>query len=201
MPALILWVFSYSKQNKTSLPNLIIIALLFSLIGDVALMFLPFIPKIFILGLAAFLLTHVIYIYLFIQLISKPTVLRKKPYLVFPFVIYGLLLIGFLVLQNNPQFSLMKVPVIIYACVILFMLLTAINLYRQLPTSIYYLLVIGAGLFVVSDSTIALSKFTLLFEHNNAIARTIIMVFYGVAQYLIVKGYLQAINLKEKSNE
>ena len=84
----------------------------------------------------------------------------------------------------------MQIPVLIYAAVILSMLLTAVSCYGKIPTHSFRLIVSGALLFVISDTTIALSKFTSLFESNQHIARLIIMSLYGCAQFLIVKGYI-----------
>jgi len=83
----------------------------------------------------------------------------------------------------------MQIPVIIYAVVILFMLMSAISIYQKSINGMMYM-VIGALLFVLSDSTIALGKFSVLFADKQDVARTIIMSLYGIAQFMIVKGYL-----------
>lgn len=191
MPTLIVWAFLFAKENKLSFNRTIIIALIFSLFGDVALMLLFIDPDIFILGLVSFLIAHVIYIVTFIKIPAKqPSILMIKSYLALPVVACGGLLIWYLYQHNHPEFLKMQIPVIIYATVILSMLLAAISCYGKVSKNSFILLTTGALLFVVSDTTIALSKFTHLFEDNQHIARIIIMSLYGTAQFLIIKGYI-----------
>ena len=191
MPILIVWAFLFAKENTLTLSNYIIFALMFSLFGDVTLMLLPINSNFFIAGLACFLVTHLIYIALFIKIPTKnKSILLKRPYLIFPFIAYISLLIWCLYQQNNHEFIKMQIPVLVYGFVILCMLFTAVSCYGKTSTLNYRLIVSGALLFVISDTTIALSKFTSLFENNQEMSRLIIMSLYGCAQFLIVKGYI-----------
>lgn len=191
MPILIVWAFLFALMNNITFNKFLFVALIFSMLGDISLMLLYLNSKIFIVGLACFLIAHIIYIYLFIKTPSiNISVFKHRPYLVLPVILLGLALISFLYQQNNPKFIQMQIPVIIYAIVILTMLLTAISCYGQIPAKSIKLIVLGTIFFVISDTTIALSKFTFIFEHHQHIARIIIMSFYGTAQFLIVKGYI-----------
>jgi uncharacterized membrane protein YhhN len=80
----------------------------------------------------------------------------------------------------------MKLPVIIYATVILTMLSGAINRKEKVNRRSYLLVLGGAILFVISDSSIAINKFSLPFESSEIV----IMSTYVMAQYLIVTGYI-----------
>ena len=80
----------------------------------------------------------------------------------------------------------MRLPVIIYAAVILTMLSGAINRIEKVNRKSYYLVLAGAVLFVISDSSIAINKFSHQFESSGIV----IMSTYIVAQYLIVAGYI-----------
>ena len=191
MPTLIAWAFLFAKENNITFNKIIILAVIFSLFGDIALMLLSISPDIFIIGLVCFLVAHIIYIVLFIKIASKQkSLLISKPYFIIPFIIYAGLLLGFLYQQNHPEFIKMQIPVIIYAAVILTMLLAAVSSYGNILRNNFMLLTVGAFLFVLSDTTIALSKFSPLFEHHQHIARIIIMSLYGTAQFLIIKGYV-----------
>lgn len=77
------------------------------------------------------------------------------------------------------------------------MLIAALSIYQKQTHGM--LIIIGAVLFVLSDSTIALSKFSLLFTDKQNITRIIIMSLYGIAQFMIVKGYLLS-TISEQQN-
>lgn len=199
MPTLIVWAFLFAKENNSILNKTLVIALVFSLSGDISLMLLSINPDIFIVGLASFLITHIIYTVLFIKIPShKKSLLKAKPYLILPFIIYSGLLVWYLYQQNHAEFIQMQIPVLVYATVILVMLLAAISCFGKISNRSYTYLTIGAFLFVLSDTTIALSKFTPLFQNHQHIARIIIMSLYGTAQFLIIKGYLNPHNSKNR---
>ena len=155
--------------------------------GDIALMFLPYFEDIFILGLGCFLVAHVFYILLFAKSISntkRPTIFILLP------ILYGIALIYFLYQQNNDDFNKLQIPVIVYALVILVMLMTALNRFQGVSDKSFKWVAIGALLFVFSDTTIALNKFSTVFAEAEILARLTIMILYGLAQFIIVKGIL-----------
>ena len=80
----------------------------------------------------------------------------------------------------------MRLPVIVYAVVILTMLTGAINRIEKVKKESYFLVLAGAILFVISDSSIAVNKFSHQFDSSGMV----IMSTYIVAQYLIVAGYI-----------
>jgi uncharacterized membrane protein YhhN len=87
----------------------------------------------------------------------------------------------------------MKLPVILYAIIILTMLTAAINRKDKVNKVSFYLVLAGAILFVISDSSIAITKFSHPFKSSVIV----IMSTYVVAQYLIVIGYIaQIVNVK-----
>jgi uncharacterized membrane protein YhhN len=192
MPTLIAWTFLFAKEHNITFNKIIFIALIFSMFGDTALMLLNIFPGAFIIGLICFLIAHIIYIVLLSKL--QPlyySAMLAKPYLILPFILYGILLITFLYWKNHPDFIKMQIAVIVYAIVILTMLLMAFSCYTKKSQNSFMILFSGAILFVLSDTTIALSKFSHLFEDKQFIARVIIMLLYGIAQFLIVKGYIK----------
>ena len=99
-----------------------------------------------------------------------------------PVIIYGVVLVSYLYSDLND----MRLPVILYAIVILTMLTGAINRIDKVKKGSYYLVLFGAILFVISDSSIAVNKFSHHFESSGFV----IMSTYIVAQYLIVTGYI-----------
>jgi len=189
MPVLIYWYYKETKADSAS-HKIILAALFFSWWGDNFLM--PGIFKTdinFLLGLGSFLIAHLMYLAAFLRTnIKARSILKSKPYLVIPFAGFGFGLISFLFKQNLPGFTGVSIPVIIYSAVIILMVIAAIGRYGKVNPTSYKWVLIGALSFMISDTVIALSRFTLMFEDNMSLARVIIMPLYAVGQYLIVKG-------------
>jgi uncharacterized membrane protein YhhN len=123
-------------------------AFLFSALGDLFLA-LKGDKRNFMRGLGAFLASHLFYIAVMLPLASAPDTLALK-------VTSLAVGIGALALYWSlaPTLGSMKLPVGAYLVVILVMALTALAIPEGAP-----LLGLGAVLFVISDSVIALDKF------------------------------------------
>lgn len=192
MPLLAYWyVKSSSKPSK-----ILLYALLFSWFGDVFLMFLPINANFFLAGLVSFLVTHIIYIVIFVKNIdtSKKSILKRRPHLVLPFVLFGLSLFAFLTQTAHPAFNPIQIPVAVYSTVIMFMVIAAIARFERVKQNSFALVLVGALLFMFSDTFIALTNFTYLFENYEYVAKIMIMTMYVLGQYLIVKGLLEQEN-------
>ncbi len=169
-----------SKSLPTPLRFLTILALLFSLIGDIALMFDSIDPIYFILGLASFLLAHVMYILTFLK--HRNT--KKNPIgFMTILLLYALAL--FYLLKNNLGDLLL--PVIIYMLVILGMSSTAYLRQNMVNKTSFYWVFVGAILFMVSDSILALNKF----YQPLPLSTVSIMLSYALAQFCIISGILK----------
>jgi uncharacterized membrane protein YhhN len=160
--------------------NLIMLAgLFFSWAGDMVLEF----EGLFIPGLGCFLLAHVMYLVVFFKTPGRNVIFQKRWYLLIPVILSGAGLI--LYLYND--LADMRIPVIIYSIVILTMLTGAINRLEKVNLISYYLVLTGAILFVISDSAIAINKFSHHFESSGIV----VMTTYIIAQYLIVSGFIK----------
>ena len=122
------------------------------------------------------------YFFVFITTPGKNSILSNRLWLLLPVMTYGIGLVSYL----YGDLAEMKLPVIIYAIVILTMLSGAINRKEKVNQRSYLLVLGGAILFVISDSSIAINKFSLQFESSEIV----IMSTYILAQYLIVTGYI-----------
>lgn len=189
MPILIYWYKIYAKKPI----KLLIYALIFSLFGDIFLMFLYISEHFFLAGLASFLVTHLLYLIVFIKHVSTKTksIFLKKPYILFPFILYGIALIFFLTKTAHPKYIEMQIPVIIYASVIMLMVLSAIDRYKKVNKNSFLLVLVGALLFMLSDTLIALNNFSDIFLDIKYVARILIMILYSLGQYLIVLGVIK----------
>jgi len=170
--------FIFSVESKNKLAFMVIIALLFSWIGDIMLLFQELKPIYFMLGLVSFLLAHITYIVIFNKSSQnfKPKIFTYSTG--FLLALYGILLL----LLMWSGLGDLKIPVIIYTIIIMTMGITA--LFRRANGA--NLVLIGAMLFIVSDSLLALNKFYQAF----AAAGFWVMLTYILAQYLIVSGMI-----------
>jgi uncharacterized membrane protein YhhN len=182
LPILML-IVTFSENFPTK--KILLTALIFSWIGDIVLLFASNGELYFIFGLVSFLVSHLVYIVLF----NKQQTTRENDNKV-QFWIGVLLIIGyftFMIFTLFPKLGPLKIPVLVYAIVITTMLFFAFkgSLKWAIPANNYIL--IGAIVFVSSDSVLAFNKFYTPIEN----ASFYIMATYCLAQYLIVKGILQ----------
>jgi uncharacterized membrane protein YhhN len=169
---------------KSLLKGWIIAALFFSWSGDILLMFQVTKAIFFLLGLSAFLIAHVCYIIFFHGVRVRENI-RSNALLLLIVVIYYAILITIL----SPHLGDMKLPVRIYGIVISFMFMLAMHmLFIKNKTAGRWMLM-GALLFVISDSALAINKFYQSFE----LAGIIIMLTYGLAQLFIIEGVMRYI--------
>jgi uncharacterized membrane protein YhhN len=99
----------------------------------------------------------------------------------FPFIIYGFL---FVLLLSNKIPKGFMMPISAYAPAIMWMGITAAE--RQTNQKSYRFVLIGAILFIISDSLIAINKFAFTIPLSDLW----VMSTYIAAQYLIVEGVL-----------
>jgi uncharacterized membrane protein YhhN len=181
LPILMYWVYNFDTF-KTK--NLLLTALFFSWVGDIILMYADKGELYFIFGLVAFLISHIVYIALFNRQLKTENNKNKLIFLMGIGVI--LTYLSAMLLLLLPSLGDLKIPVIIYAIVISTMLLFAFkgSLHWQNPANIFILL--GAIIFVASDSILAINKFYVALPN----ASFWIMITYLVAQFCITSGVL-----------
>ena len=175
-------VFFWSKSNHLlkGVRNITLLALLFSLIGDILLMFVDKTANFFIGGLIAFLLAHIMYTLIFIKK-------RNKTISPFPIIIIVLVYATGIFYIVKDGLGDMKIPVLLYLTVILTMVVMASLRKGKVSNNSYYLVFIGALFFMISDSVLSVNKFYQSFASSGII----IMFTYALAQYLIVMGILK----------
>ncbi|MEL6670789.1 MAG: lysoplasmalogenase [Bacteroidota bacterium] len=190
LASLILYTFwSTAGEGSPRIRFWLVLALLFSWFGDIALMFEG--DLAFLLGLGNFLLSHLAYIRLFSfnqRPANSEALLLRKPWLVLPFLLYASILLAGIF----PGLGNMTIAVIVYACVLMFMVLMALNRYNRVPEDSFGWVFMGALLFMISDSILAWDRFA---DQDMSIpfARIWIMLTYMGAQFMIVLGMLQYI--------
>jgi len=82
----------------------------------------------------------------------------------------------------------MKIPVLVYGSSVCLMVIMAALRIDSVSRRSFWWVTIGAILFMLSDSIIAINKF--LYEGNLPLASFFIMLTYIIAQFFIVHGFL-----------
>ena len=185
VPMLVLYFFAashFKRGNRVYLLN--IIGLFFSFLGD---LFLTQQGQLFfLLGMGAFVLTHIFNSIYFFQL--QPTWSKPFPPLIFTVLFIG---VSFLVVQLiGPGLGSLKVPVLVYMTIIGVMGLLAVSV---VTNRMYHFIALryfipGAAIFIVSDSILAMNTF---YFDQPAIWDIPVMFSYGIAQCLLVNGFVQ----------
>ena len=165
-----------------SIMVLIVMALVFSWVGDVLLINKDK-PVFFKLGLASFLISHLYYLIAFLVFAGTFHLVTLIISLVIaiPLTVYLLKLL-------NPSKE-MKIPVTAYAVVITLMSLAALQLLVAHPCVATTLIFVGSLVYLFSDSLMAYLLFHTKPKHFNVIT----MVPYIVAQGCIVLGLVLGI--------
>ena len=176
---LLTWYYLIRTNQAPAWKHRVTTALLFSWIGDIALMFEEKDPMFFLVGLSSFLIAHLWYISFFHKIRIKEKLRSRWPLMILV-VAYYCLLLGLL----YPHLGDMKIAVPVYGLVISFMLLLALHLAFISNKRAGMLMMMGAILFVISDSILAINKFYQPFD----LAGLLIMLTYGLAQICLVLG-------------
>jgi uncharacterized membrane protein YhhN len=189
MPALALWLASETKTNRY-VSGAWLSGLVCSTIGDVLLMFTNGSGEIFfVLGLAAFLMGHLFYISAMWRILKgKKGFLRQQPVWALVPLAYLAFLLGIL-WPGVPEG--LRIPVAAYGIVITSMALSVLQLRTHISAAVFRIMILGALLFVLSDSLLALDKFA-----GVPAVPLAIMATYIFGQALLALGVMRLLNEK-----
>jgi len=162
------------RMHKDRYSLWITIGLLFSLAGDVLLL-RP--DHFFLLGLLAFLLTHIAYLVAF----TRDTHLPARPGVWTPYLLFAAFC-NFLLFSRIPV--ALRFPVAAYSILLLSMAAQSMGRSFVQHTAAARLAAIGALFFVFSDSLLALDRF----YKPLPLAPLLILVPYYAAQWLIASS-------------
>ncbi len=190
LASLAAWFYLKTKDYPTLFSQLMLAGFLLSMAGDTLLMLIKSGgEQFFLFGLGSFLVAHVCYIFAFVKYPKvRSGLVWRKPLLKVPFLIFLVFMLAFLWADLPGG---MKLPVVFYCCVIVFMAINALNMSRRASVSAAKLLFFGAILFVISDAIIALHKFK--FPEMPEIPTSLaIMATYLAGQFLLANGSTKA---------
>lgn len=186
------WIVAKNPDWQRNYPvRWLLIGTVFALLGDVFLMIRE--VALFGPGLGSFLLMQVCYIGAFWQEIraAKQQLSERRIALtLLPFVAYAGVFLLYLdaPFHRTPGTNGLWGPVIFYVVCLCSMAVMAAMRPKIGPMSNFQRVLLGAVLFVLSDSALAVNKFALPFFG----AHVVIMATYAAAQYLIVTGVMMA---------
>jgi uncharacterized membrane protein YhhN len=182
MPVLALYLVSFERDNHR-VRSLLLGALLFSWLGDAVLMLDKMFGSLFIYGLLAFLIAHIFYILYFLRIRRSSAGAQSG-------VIGALIVLAYMAvfyLYLFPYLGGLKIPVLVYATAISLMLISSFRAFDAETGG--KISVAGTLIFALSDSILAFNRFVSPFEY----APIAIMLTYGIAQFLIVKGLVKSV--------
>ena len=183
MVSLCVYYLLSAGDNRSAV---VILAIVFSLAGDVSLMFDSLDPTYFMVGLVSFLISHIFYIVAYRQHQNDDDTDAlhgiQKLRAAFPIVLAGTGLVVIL----YPTLGDLKFPVMIYALVLVVMVLNGLFRLGRTNNKSFMLVLIGAMLFMVSDSLLAINKFFTPLSHSGLL----VMSTYISAQFMIIEGLL-----------
>jgi uncharacterized membrane protein YhhN len=181
---LMIWLF-LSTKLKGRFHKRILTGLIFAFAGDVLLMMQTENSNFFIYGLIAFLLCHIFYIRAF-TLDHKSNPNFKNSFFLWAVGGFAIFCSG-LFFYLQPNLGAMQFPVLMYAIIITLMAIMAVNRYGKVNIFSFKLILYGALFFLLSDSVLAVNKFSTPIAQSGSL----IMATYMIAQYLIVYGTIQ----------
>lgn len=181
MPCLAAYYLLQDSRNRSPV---VLLAIAFSFLGDVALMIKTSPQLFFMIGLSLFLLAHLAYIFAYRQHQSRNVTAALQGVQKFRFS-FPIILAGTgLVVVLYPTLGSLKIPVVIYAIVLILMVLNALFRYGRTSHKSFWAVFAGALVFMVSDSILALDKFKAPLAH----ADILVMTTYLAAQFLLIFG-------------
>ena len=172
IPVLILVALVLLRGRRGGPARLIALGLAASAVGDVLL---AWSPDAFTAGLVAFLVAHLLYLVAFLMQERRPALALLLPVSLCTAGVYALL---------HPHLKELLLPVTVYVGVITAMLWRAGALRGRVAGGGAALL--GAALFVLSDSLLAINKFA----HALAFADVAVMLTYWAGQLWIARSVL-----------
>lgn len=182
--SLAFYLFKESNM-KVGFNRLVFAGLIFSLFGDILLLYSGSDVFLFLYGLVSFLIAHILYSSAFFRdFKNKP---QESKY-------FGHLILFLMGVFSMSYYSIIRdylndflIPVLAYIFVISIMAILAGYRYRRVNLLSFRLICFGASFFVISDAALAYMKFV----EPYSFAGILIMLTYMIAQFLITLGTIE----------
>ena len=181
-----LMIYLYFQGNVFNKPgkNLVMMSLFGSFLGDVFLIS----KSLFIPGMVAFMTTHIFNIIFFSKIYGlkqpKSTILKVSSILLISFCV-------FIYFQLSSAIGPLIYPILVYMALICSAALMAIHIANHKPIKIIAnnFWIPGMLFFIASDAILAFNKFDWSINDPIENIGLVVMITYGLAQFLLVKGF------------
>lgn len=181
IPLLALAFYSKTSLRSRGAPWQLVCIFLFSWLGDVLLQFSG--ATYFLAGLGSFLLAQISYTSFFIQFPPKGLgSLASRPWEAIPYLLY---LFCMLWLLWPGLDAALRIPVAVYSVFLVGMGISAFGFRQKTKPALGWWIVSGSILFVLSDSLIALDRFSEITVWHPQLS---IMITYILAQGFLIYG-------------
>lgn len=184
LPSLMMYLYVQDNVSNKPGKNLVMIGLFGSFLGDVFLIS----KSLFIPGMVAFMSTHIVNIIFFSKIygLKQPKSLLLK--------MATLILVGFCVFiyfQLKTAIGPLIYPILVYMVLICAAALMAVHMSNNKGTNIIAnnFWIPGMLFFIASDTVLAFNMFDWSINDPIENIGLVIMITYGLAQFLLVKGF------------
>lgn len=183
---LLLGIYFFNSVEKSTQHGFVrtaLLALFFSWLGDVLLIF----ADLFLFGLGAFLLGQLFYVFTYknavVQVADNRSTLIRRVFWSVTMIFFGFLLLYIM----YPFLGELLIPVMFYCIVIVSMGIMAVQRNGKTSQVSYSLTLFGALLFLTSDAILGLGKFVGSIENGHFY----VMLTYILAQWFIIEGLIK----------
>ena len=188
-PLIMAWIATYFLLMTRPQPYrwLVVLAFFFSWTGDILLMLAWKSDLLFFAGVGSFFLSQLTYIQVFRQFgcsKGRGFILRNPLWLI-PFLAY---LAGIYFYLAPDIEGIMKPIIALYAISLMSMAIAALNRKGLVVAGSFSILFAGSLFFMLSDSLLAINKFSAPLPHSGFL----VLSTYMLAQYLIMVGLVRS---------
>jgi uncharacterized membrane protein YhhN len=187
-PLILIFLIQYYAARAGRPQTIFVFALIACLTGDTLLLMEKWNELYFLTGLGSFFIAHILFSVAYRENRQKAVpdklVDVQKARLSFPILLAGTGLVIFMV----PFLGPLNIPVVLYSLILIFMVLSAVSRLGRASPKSFWLVFSGATLFMISDSILAINKFSNPVPSDHLL----IMGTYVAAQFLIAEGMAEA---------
>ena len=184
LPTLMMYLYFQGNVFNKPGKNLVMMSLFGSFLGDVFLIS----KSLFIPGMVAFMTTHVFNIIFFSKIYGLK---QPKSKLLYSTTFILVFFCVFIYFQLNGAMGKLIYPILVYMALICSAALMAVHVSNNKGTNIISnnFWIPGMLFFISSDTILAFNKFDWSINDPVENIGLVIMITYGLAQFLLVKGF------------
>ncbi|WP_158799540.1 lysoplasmalogenase [Pedobacter sp. L105] len=177
--------FCISTKLKGRFHRRLFSGLVFALTGNTLFMIQAYNPSYVLYGMIAYAIFHICYIRAFYLDFRSAQELDKKGARVA--ILSAALIFPAFYFYLRPHLAIMKLPVLVYVMISALLVMMAAFRNLRVNTESFKLILAGVICLVASDAVLAYGRFVKPFDLSSLL----VLILYGIAQYLIVIGGIE----------